>query len=143
MSIRSRAALALAVAVVLLVPAGVSAPAFAWHYPSKKTAKKIWKVADPGPQCRTPRRGIRISNAVVRRTRWAAVSFTATRCANGELLYTARVGSDRWRYTDSLGSDFGAPGSCSAVADVPNRVVVDLTGLTCRGGRSTPARAGR
>ncbi len=139
MKIRDRSAIAVMAVATML--GGLAAPAVAWEYPNKRAARDIWRATEWDSTCGTgsplPRKGIRIADARARGFRWAAVNVTMTRCANGVTLYRARVGGHRWKYADSFGSDFVAPGSCSNVADMPPKIIPDLTGMTCRG-RSTP-----
>ncbi len=128
-------------AAIATVIGGLAAPALAWEYPSKPVAVAIWQATGMDATCGTgvtlPRKGIRIADAKARGFRWAAVNMSMTGCANGVLLYKARPGRQRWANGGSFGSDFSAPGSCSNVAGMPPRIVLDLTGMTCRG-RSTP-----
>ncbi len=131
------------------VVVGTATPAYAWHYPSKTVAATIWRtdqitIGDTGCGVtpRYPRKGILISDHHPRNARWAAVNESATRCANGVLLYRSTSAGHSWRFAGSLGSDFGAPGTCSYVDGIPARIVVEFTGLSCRGGRSTPQRVG-
>lgn len=125
------------VALASVVAAGAAAPSHAWHRPSAATERKIWRQYPADPNCTYPRKAMRVSDAHPGCARWAAVNLNAMACANGVLLYKSRPGSGRWVMADSFGSDFGDQGSCVNVTRMPARVVLDLTGMTCRGGRST------
>lgn len=141
-----RVAAAVVVAVALV--GGTAGPAQAWHYPKPKLAKKIWRAElrkGDTPNCPrriNPRKGIRISDYRARGFRWAVVNINRTRCANGLALYRSKVGSRKWRNSGYFGSDFGSPYSCSYSAPslLPNRMLVELTGMTCKGGRRTPKK---
>lgn len=128
-------------AAMAIALGGVTSPSVAWEYPSRQVAADIWQATGIDATCGTgmplPRKGIRVADAKARGFRWAAVNTTMTRCANGVLLFRSRVGGQRWAMGGSFGSDFVSPGSCSNVAGMPPRIVLDLTGMTCRG-RSTP-----
>lgn len=135
-----------AVALVITAIAGTgAAPAQAWEYAGKSTARTIWSGLDwapaPDPDCEyiTPRKGIRISDVRAKGYRWAAVNLASTGCAEGPILLKSRKGSKRWGVVTGY-IDFGRPGTCIYMKKVPPRVVIDLTGMTCRGGRDTPKK---
>lgn len=103
--------------------------------PSAQQARIMRRVASKysgAPVC-----GARISSVRMGTLRWGMVRSWSNPCRFGTVYVLVKRHHDQWRWYESLGSDWGAPGSCRGNR-VPLRVVRDLTGYTCVNG--TPQR---
>lgn len=101
--------------------------------PPKKQARAMKQVARDYSGIEVC--GARVSTKRAEGLRWGMVR--ANFCPEGTVFILTKRRGGSWRWHESLGSDWGAPGSCRG-KDVPARVLRDLTGDRCVGG--TPTR---
>lgn len=117
--------------------AAVSAVPVVAKKPSRRQAKRMYRViVRRAGGALSHVCGARVSSRRYGGLRWGRViSQLRPNACRGYVMLLVKPAGKGWRWKQSLGSEWpGAPWSCDAAKGVPDRVLREFTGYSCRHG---------